>query len=126
MHARIANLTYDAGRQKLTGSIGAEKPFDITAYSGGSRGHKQVDKKTAILYRHFEEKNFSSHFANSQTIGEGTRKDPYKRGGTLPSGHYSCTYLENHKPFGECIYLNRDADAHPLSDIFRHKPRQPG
>ena len=112
MQAQVADLTYDAKAEELTGTIGNEEPFDITAYSGGSRGHKEVDSKTATAYRHFEAATFTSHFANTQTIGEGTKKKPYKqRGGTLPPGHYSCTYLANHKPFGECVYLKRDADT---------------
>jgi len=53
-----------------------------------------------------------SHFANTPTIGDGSKKHPYKqRGGTLPPGHYSCSYLANHAPFGECVYLKRDADT---------------
>lgn len=109
---QIANLTYDAEAQKLSGTIGKEKAFNITAHSGGSRGHKTVDAETAKKYRHFEEKSFLSRFANTQTIGEGTKKNPYKqRGGTLPPGHYSCSYIEHHDSFGECVYLKRDADT---------------
>ncbi len=112
MRALIANLKYDAGAERLAGTIGKQK-FLITAYSGGSRGHTTVDKKTGLSFRHFEQKSIFSRFANTPTIGEGTKKDPYKqRGGSLPPGHYSCRYLEHHKPFGECIYIKRDADTH--------------
>jgi len=118
MHQKIAELTYDAEAETLSGTIG-EKLFDIHAFSGGSRGHKQLNAKkpeqyakNAKQYRYFEEKSMFSRFANTPTIGEGTKKDPYKqRGGTLPPGHYSCSYLADHKPFGECIYLKRDADT---------------
>lgn len=109
---KIASLTYDAEAERLVGTIG-EQQFDIHAFSGGSRGHKEVDPKTAKAYRHFESSSFFSHFANTPTIGEGTKKSPYRqRGGTLPPGHYSCTYMQYHKPFGECIKLRRDADTH--------------
>jgi hypothetical protein len=112
MQALIANLNYNAGAEKLAGTIGKYK-FVVTAYSGGSRGHKKVDEKIALYFRHFEGKSIFSRFANTPTIGEGTKKDPYKqRGGSLPPGHYSCRYLEHHKPFGECIYIKRDADTH--------------
>jgi hypothetical protein len=114
MHAKIASLTYDAEKERLTGTIGHEK-FDLAAYSGGSRGHKPIDKhdkKTAVTYRYAEANSMFSRFANTATIGEGTSKDPYKqRGGTLPPGHYSCTYIQHHKAFGECVYLKRDADT---------------
>jgi hypothetical protein len=116
VHKKIAELTYDAEAERLSGTIG-EKKFDIHAFSGGSRGHRDVKNaakqaRNATLYRYSEAKSMFSRFANTPTIGEGTKKDPYKqRGGTLPPGHYSCTYMENHKPFGECIYLNRDADT---------------
>jgi hypothetical protein len=111
MKSQVANLTYDAEAETLSGTIGKEK-FNITAYSGGSRGHKKVDKNTGEAYRHSEETSMFSRFANTKTIGEGTTKDPYKqRGGTLPPGHYSCSYVEHHKAFGECIYLKRDADT---------------
>jgi hypothetical protein len=113
---KIAELIYDAEAERLSGTIGKKK-FHIHAVSGGSRGHKVAKDaaqraKNAKSYRYFEEKSMYSRFANTPTIGEGTKKDPYRqRGGTLPPGHYSCSYLENHKPFGECIYLNRDADT---------------
>jgi hypothetical protein len=40
---QVATLTYDAETEKLTGTIGKERAFSITAYSGGSRGHKEVN-----------------------------------------------------------------------------------
>jgi hypothetical protein len=118
MDKKIAELKYDAEAETLSGTIG-EKSFDIHAFSGGSRGHKQLNAKkakqyanNAKSYRYFEEKSMFSRFANTPTIGEGTKKDPYKqRGGTLPPGHYSCSYIAHHKAFGECIYLKRDADT---------------
>jgi hypothetical protein len=112
-----ATLTYDATKELLQGTIGKES-FSLTAYSGGSRGHSvsansQVAKQQAKLYLHVESASPSSRFANTRTVGEGTKKDPYKqRGGTLPPGHYSCIYKANHPPFGECIYLKRQADTH--------------
>jgi hypothetical protein len=113
MQVQIANLVYDAKAEKLTGSIGKALPFNEPAYSGGSRGHKKVDDKLSKRYRHFEESGFFSRFANTATIGEGTKAKPYKqRGGTLPPGHYSCNYIANHSIFHECIWLNRDADTH--------------
>jgi hypothetical protein len=118
MDKQIAELTYDAGSENLSGIIGGTK-FDIHAFSGGSRGHKKRTAtnakkydKNAKLYRYSEETSMFTRFANTPTIGEGTKNSPYKqRGGTLPPGHYSCSHLANHKPFGECIYLKRDADT---------------
>jgi hypothetical protein len=96
MSASIASLIYDARAEKLTGAIGIEQKFDLPVYSGGSRGHRQVNPETAILFRHFEEKSIFSRFANSQTIGKETKADPGKqRGGTFPPGHYSCDYTEH-------------------------------
>jgi hypothetical protein len=114
---KIAELTYDAEAESLSGIIG-DKKFAIHAFSGGSRGHKQVDVKTAKgakaakLYLYVQEKSMFSRFANTPTIGEGSEKNPYRqRGGTLPPGHYSCSYIASHKSFGECIYLKRDVDT---------------
>jgi hypothetical protein len=117
MSAQIANLVYDAKAERLKGNIGTAPSFDVPGFSGGSRGHKKINSKItdkiAKLYLYSEATSFSSRFANTPTIGEGTAKKPYKqRGGTLPPGHYSCTYLKNHKTFGECIYLKRNADTH--------------
>ena len=109
----IAVLTYDAQKELLQGTIGTGLPFNMTAYSGGSRGHSGVTEQQAKLYLHSQTASPWSRFANTPTVGHGTSNSPYKqRGGTLPPGHYSCTYIANHPPFGECIYLKRDADTH--------------
>jgi len=107
-----AELLYDAKLENLSGTIGDEQ-FDITAYSGGSRGHSVTSKALANQYLHSDASSMFSHFANTVTVGHGTAKSPYRqRGGTLPPGHYTCKYLKNHPPFGECIFLERGADTH--------------
>jgi len=113
MKPQIANLVFDAELELLTGTIGDAQPFHVTAHSGGSRGHSQVNANSAKVYRHFEQTSFTSRFANTPTIGKGTSASPYKqRGGTLPPGHYSCTYVQDHPHFHECVQLRRDADTH--------------
>jgi hypothetical protein len=113
MEGQIANLEYDASTERLTGTIGHALPFNIPAYSGGSRGHQQVKTEISKLYLHSEASSPSSRYANTETVGKGTKASPYKqRGGTLPPGHYSCNYIAHHEHFHECIWLKRDADTH--------------
>ena len=109
----IAELTYDAEKELLQGTIGKELPFNITAYSGGSRGHSaHVSKEQSKLYLHSEATSLFSHFANTATRGHGSKDDPYKqRGGTLPPGHYARRYIANHKVFHDCVHLHRSADT---------------
>jgi hypothetical protein len=116
MMAQTANLTYNALSQILYGSIG-KAAFNIPAYSGGSRGHSTVSaskaEADAKAYLYSEADSMFSYFANTPTIGHGTKANPYRqRGGTLPPGHYTCVYKANHPPFGECVWLQRGADTH--------------
>ena len=110
---KIATLTFNAKREILDGLIGTELSFYLEAYSGGSRGHSNVNPATAKNYLHSQENSMYSRFANTQTVGSGSTSNPYKqRGGTLPPGHYSCVYVANHPHFHQCIKLNRDADTY--------------
>lgn len=115
--APTAVLVYDAAAEVLAGNIGRES-FRMTAYSGGSRGHKaKVKTEMAKQYLHSQANTLSSHFATAPEIKDSQGK--YKqRGGTLPPGHYSCNYIAHHHSFGECIGLSRSADARAIHTPF--------
>jgi hypothetical protein len=118
---QTAQLVYDAAQELLSGAIGKEKPFNIKAYSGGSRGHKAVKPAVAVKYLHNQAATLPSRFANTPEITE--KKGNYlQRGGTLPAGHYTCHYLSHHHIFGECIRLDRQADAKAIHSPFSPFP----
>ena len=63
---QIALLVYDAARELLSGSVGKEPPFHMTAYSGGSRGHQaNVTPKEAADYLHSQAKTLPSRLATT-------------------------------------------------------------
>lgn len=112
-----AILTYDAASEILSGSIGPNI-FRMTAYSGGSRGHRAVvSSALADKYLHKQADTLSSRLATTSEVKDAQGR--YKRrGGTLPSGHYACHYLAHHHTFGECIQLLRSLDARAIHTPF--------
>lgn len=106
----VANLEYNAAAERLAGSIGTQM-FQLTAYSGGSRGHKpNVTAQQAKSYLYNQAGSLMSRLATTKTL-EDKSGNYLQRGGTLPPGHYQCHYVAHHKTFGECIRLARLADA---------------
>lgn len=120
--AQTVELVYDAVQEILSGIIGKEPPFRMKAYSGGGRGHKaHVTRQQVVAYLHAGAATLSSHLSNTPEIRDA--HGHYKqRGGTLPGGHYSCHYLANHIPFGECIRLLRQVDARAIYSPFSPLP----
>lgn len=116
-YSSVANLTYDAASEILFGTIGRDT-FRMTAYSGGSRGHRaQVKPALAHKYLYSDADTLASRLATTSEIKDA--KGRYKRrGGTLPPGHYACHYLANHHTFGQCIRLFRSADAKAIHTPF--------
>jgi len=115
----VANLEYDAARERLIGSV-AGQHFNCIAYSGGSRGHRaNVGAPLANKYLHAGAGSLLSHLATTRTI---EKKDGtfVQRGGTLPPGHYRCRYIEHHSVFGSCIQLVQTRDA-----LAIHSPESP-
>lgn len=108
---QIALLTYDAAVEWLSGTINSnEPPFEMKAYSGGSRGHLKRHKSDASDYLYAEAATIRSHFATTKEVKD--RRGHYlQRGGTLPPGHYDCKYLKSYESFGECIRLVPQSDA---------------
>ncbi|HXB07037.1 MAG TPA: hypothetical protein VNW04_07975 [Puia sp.] len=135
-----ALLTYNAQWEKLTGTIG-EEHFDEHAVSGGSRGHKPVDDKTANLLLHDEAYMIKSRSPLTQEMKIGPKgKEHYiQRGGTIPPGHYICRPDYKPKLGGEVIYLDPQPDAlvyqgplmdqpveHGRNSMFIHGPGPKG
>ncbi|HKF03582.1 MAG TPA: hypothetical protein VKB49_14790 [Candidatus Sulfotelmatobacter sp.] len=120
-NGNVANLTYDAASEVLSGTIGRDS-FRMTAYSGGSRGHRAgVKPVLAAKYLHNEADTLSSRLATTSEVKDAQGR--YKRrGGTLPPGHYACQYLPHHHTFGECIRLFRRADAIAIHTPFYPHP----
>jgi hypothetical protein len=117
----VAQLLYDAARELLTGIVGKEPPFHMTAYSGGSRGHKpNVAPEVAASYLHGQAGRLSSHLATTRT--KESHGHYTQRGGTMPPGHYICQYVAHHPAFGECIRLLRTADATAIHSPFSPHP----
>jgi len=118
---RAAALVYDAAGEVLAGTIGPAS-FRMSAYSGGSRGHRAgVKPGLANQYLHNQAATLSSHLATTREIKDSQGK--YKqRGGTLPAGHYACHYIAHHHTFGECIQLLRMADAAAIYTPFYPHP----
>ncbi len=116
-----AELVYDAALELLSGAIG-DKHFRLTAYSGGSRGHKSgVKPELAKKYLHSQADSLMSHFATTRELKD-SKGNYIHRGGTLPPGHYQCHYVAHHHTFGECIQLLRAADAVAIRSIFSPHP----
>jgi hypothetical protein len=120
-HLNSTEIVYDAARELLSGNIGDHR-FYMKAYSGGSRGHMAgVGAEVAKKYLHNEATELSSRFANTPWI-----KDDHghykRRGGTLPAGHYTCSYVAHHPSFGECIQLIRSSDARAIHSQFSPRP----
>jgi hypothetical protein len=116
-----AQIVCDAARELLTGTIGKEPPFHLITYSGGSRGHKaNVSPKTAAAYLHGQANTLKSRLATTQTKESQGRYT--QRGGTIPPGHYICHYVAHHPAFGECIQLQRTADALAIHSPFSPHP----
>jgi len=116
-NGRIATLTYDAASEILSGSIG-HTMFRMTAYSGGSRGHRAaVNPALADKYLHKQADTLASRLATTSELKDAQGR--YKRrGGPLPPGHYTCHYLAHHHTFGQCIRLLRSADATAIHTPF--------
>lgn len=107
MAKETALLTYDAAKERLWGTIKPARPFVMTAYSGGSRGHREGDP---VKYLYSQAALPSSHLATTaEKLGADGRLT--QRGGTLPAGHYICQYLRNHGKLHECIRLKPAQDA---------------
>ena len=119
MHS--ATLVYDAANETLSGVIGHEH-FRLTAYSGGSRGHKTgVKTELAKKYLYKQAADLSTRLATTREITDA--QGNYKqRGGTLPPGHYLCLYVAHHHTFHECIQLLRAADATAIHSPFSSHP----
>jgi len=83
---QTAELVYDAASEILSGTIGNNPSFFMTAYSGGSRGHKaSVAPNLATAYLHNQAGTLSSRMAT--TPEKKDAQGHYKqRGGTLPPG----------------------------------------
>ena len=93
----------------------------MTAYSGGSRGHKDgVKPGLAKQYLHNQADTLTSHLATTHEV-KGIKGRYKQRGGTLPAGHYACHYIAHHPTFGECIRLLRGADAKAIrTPLYPH------
>lgn len=85
-------LTYDIQSQRLSGTVGNQR-FDMVAVSGGGRGSKIRPEGQETL----------------RSWSVGTKEDATRgdRGGPIPPGFYICRHLQNHPPFGECIFLEQ-------------------
>jgi len=120
-HVNTARLTYNAASGFLTGRIG-NQVFNDSADSGGSRGHKQTTHAKAKRYLHSTSLNDSlGRMATTRELYDKKSDTYFQRGGTLPSGHYHCVYVENHASFHECIRLDQMCDAHAIVSPFaRH------
>jgi hypothetical protein len=119
--AHHAELVYDAALELLSGMVG-DKHFRMTAYSGGSRGHKSgVKPELAKKYLHSQADSLMSHLATTRKL-EDSKGNYVQRGGTLPPGDYRCHYVAHHPTFGECIQLLRAADALAIRSIFSPYP----
>jgi hypothetical protein len=118
---KTVTLVYDAAGEILSGTMGREA-FRMTAYSGGSRGHRaSVKPEVAGRYLHSQAATLSSHLATTHEVKD--RHGRYKqRGGTLPAGHYLCHFIAHHHTFGECIQLLRSADATAIYTPFYPHP----
>jgi hypothetical protein len=117
----VANLEYNAARERLTGSVG-DQPFNVIAYSGGSRGHKpNVAVPLAGKYLYANADSLFSRLATTKTI-EKADGSFVQRGGTLPPGHYRCHFVEAHPVFGDCIQLVQTRDALAIHSPFSPYP----
>jgi len=94
----VANLTYNAAAELLTGSIG-ERHFYIRALSGGGRGSTVAGGA----------RNATSSYLATTALVKDSKGHHLQRGGTLPPGKYKCVYMARHPTFHECIWLNRSA-----------------
>jgi len=119
--AHVAVLTYDATAERLRGTIGTASPFDMRAFSGGSRGHKPVSGSLAKKYHHDEARSTTSRLATTREEKDGGG-NYVQRGGTLPPGHYVCRYVQHHKSFGECLFLDPCRDAQVIHSPFALNP----
>lgn len=115
-------LEYNAARQLLTGVIGTARPFQMIAYSGGSRGHQaKVAAGAPKAYLYSQSKTLTSYLAT--TPEKKNASGQYlQRGGTLPPGHYNCVYRAHHPTFHECIQLQRTSDAEAIHSPFSPHP----
>jgi hypothetical protein len=121
-NVQTAELVYDAASEILSGTIANNPSFFMTAYSGGSRGHKaSVAPNLATAYLHNQAGTLTSRMAT--TPEKKDAQGHYKqRGGTLPPGHYLCRYIAHHPSFGECIRLLRTVDAMAIHSPFSAHP----
>jgi hypothetical protein len=110
----VAYLTYNACWERLKGTIG-DHSFDERVVSGGSRGHKKVDDRTAQAYLHDDAYDWKSRspLTKEEQAGPKGQRRYVQRGGTIPPGHYNCIYIADYKKLGgEVIRLDQQADAH--------------
>jgi hypothetical protein len=118
---KAAELCYDAAAEHLSGMVGREH-FRMTAYSGGSRGHKTgVQSALAKKYLYDQGTRLSSRFATTAEVKD-AHGNYKQRGGTLPPGHYYCHYVAHHHTFGECIQLMMADDARAINSPFSPHP----
>lgn len=105
-------LTYSISREWLEGAVGTAK-FSMRAFSGGGRGRTGGGAEgSAESYDVFRK--------------ESEQGGKHVHGGPIPPGLYVCHYLEHHKTFGECIFLQQtvlsliqiDPTADPRSGQF--------
>jgi hypothetical protein len=119
--APVARIQYNAAAERLTGAIGAQN-FNLTAYSGGSRGHQSsVTTQQAKAYLHNQAGSLQSRLATTPEKKDNAG-NYLQRGGTLPPGHYRCQYVAHHPTFHECIQLFRLADALAIHSAFASMP----
>mgnify|MGYP001286680606 CR=1 FL=1 len=105
-----AHLTFDASAELLSGLVGTHH-FHVHAVSGGGRGATVAGVASERL---------TSHMATTKTIKQNGQY--IQRGGTLPPGAYTCQYLANHPPFGECIRLHALPSATAIHSPFATMP----
>lgn len=86
-------LRYSIADEMLYGSVAGET-FSMRAFSGGGRG------STAGIQR-----NDLAHW-NTQKKAP-ARFDAANRGGPLPVGLYLAIYVDGHKRFGRCAFLQQ-------------------
>lgn len=87
------SLTYSVAAECLWGAIGVEK-FCMRAWSGGGRGRTGSGAETSL----------SSYDTMRK---ERKTEQEHIRGGPLPLGFYLCRYIQSHKKFRECIFLEQ-------------------
>lgn len=118
MHVNNATLVFNAAAEILSGQIATVR-FHELAHSGGSRGHKATCAEKAKRYLHASWRNESlGRLAATPEIYDQKTDTYQQRGGTIPPGHYRCTYVANRSVLHDCIFLDPGRDAHAIFPPF--------